>query len=176
MSEIDTIEINEGWGRDRFLRALLRELAGTLERVVGLSDSEGFISAVGQCMGDRLNSAYRAQLGRPTLDRKQVAAVLVDLKKRIDGDFYVTDESDQKIVLRNRRCPFGDFVKDRPSLCMMTSNVFGTIAAENLGYARITLAETIASGHSGCHVIIHLSEDSEAAGGDDREYFSLAEP
>ncbi len=29
----------------------------------------------------------------------------------------------------NRLCPFGELVRDRPSLCMMTSNVFGYIAA-----------------------------------------------
>ena len=34
--------------RDIFLRALLRELSGTLENVVGLDDASGFISVVGQ--------------------------------------------------------------------------------------------------------------------------------
>jgi hypothetical protein len=32
--------------------------------------------------------------------------VLVDLKRRIQGDFYVLREDDQKIVLGNRHCPF----------------------------------------------------------------------
>ena len=176
MDKTETIEIDENWGRDPFLRSLLRELMGTLERVVGLSDSEGFVSAVGQCIGDRMNRAYRTRLGRSKLDRREVTETLVDLKRRIDGDFYVAEESTERIVLRNRRCPFGEFVKDRRSLCMMTSNVFGTIAAENLGYARVTLAETIAGGHEGCHVIIHLTEASEETESDDREYFSLAEP
>ncbi len=31
-------------------------------------------------------------------------------------------------------------------MCMMTSNVFGSIAAENLGYAKIELQETVATG------------------------------
>jgi hypothetical protein len=34
--------------RDVFLRSLLRELAGTLEDVVGLEEASGFISVVGQ--------------------------------------------------------------------------------------------------------------------------------
>ena len=34
-------------------------------------------------------------------------------------------------------------------MCMMTSNVFGHIAAENVGYAKVELQETIARGDKG---------------------------
>ena len=173
MSREETIGLSDGWGRDEFLRSLLRELAGTLESVVGLEDAEGFISVVGQRIGDRMNRDYRIALDRTSLDRKQVSETLVDLKRRIDGDFYVVEESDERIVLANRRCPFGDFVKDRPSLCMMTSNVFGTIAGENLGYARVSLEQTIAQGHAGCRVVIDLVEQAESLDRTSREYFGL---
>jgi predicted ArsR family transcriptional regulator len=99
-----------------------------------------------------------------------VAEVLVDLKRRIQGDFYVISQDDEKIVLGNRACPFGDLVEGRPSLCMMTSNVFGTIAAENLGYAKVSLEETIATGASGCRVVIYLRQTTESARAEGREY------
>ena len=38
--------------RDVFLRTLVRELSGTLEEVVGLEEASGFISVVGQHMGE----------------------------------------------------------------------------------------------------------------------------
>lgn len=157
--------------RDGFLRSILRELAGSLQDVVGLEEARGFISIVGQRLGDDLNEVYRKALGTPRLSREQVGAVLVDLKRRIQGDFYVIEASEQRIVLGNRACPFGDRVRDRPALCMMTSNVFGVIAAENLGYARVALEQTIAQGHPGCRVVVHLqpAEDGEPQG---REYFS----
>jgi hypothetical protein len=75
-----------------------------------------------------------------------VRDVLVDLKQRIQGDFFVIEEDEGKIVLGNRVCPFEDKVLGRRSMCMMTSNVFGSIAAENLGYAKVELQQTIASG------------------------------
>lgn len=156
--------------RDGFVRSVLRELAGTLQDVVGADDAAGFISVVGQHIGDDLNEQYRAALGVPALDRGQVAEVLVDLKRRIQGDFTVTHASDARIELTNTRCPFGDKVLDRPTLCMMTSNVFGSIAAENLGYARVVLHETIAEGHGRCHVVVHL-DPSGAAEDHGREYF-----
>jgi predicted ArsR family transcriptional regulator len=153
------------------MRTLLRHLAGTLEEVVGLSEASGFISVVGQKMGDEISAAYRGALGVSRLSREQVAAVMVDLKRRIQGDFYVVEQDDEKIVLGNRACPFEDKVLDRPSMCMMTSNVFGAIAAENLGYAKVALEETIAQGHSGCRVVVYLRQSPAAAAADGREYF-----
>jgi predicted ArsR family transcriptional regulator len=156
--------------RDVFLRSLVRELAGTLQDVVGLAEASGFISVVGQRVGDSIDREYRTALQVERLDRRQVAAVLVDLKRRIQGDFFVLDESDDRIVFGNRACPFGDKVLDRPALCMMTSNVFGSIAAENLGYAKVELQQTIATGAPGCRVVVYLrvTPESEAASG--REY------
>jgi predicted ArsR family transcriptional regulator len=156
--------------RDRFMRTLIRELAGTLERVVGAEDASGYVSVVGATIGKSINTAYRQGLEVSNLSRSQVAEVLVDLKRRIEGDFFVIEETEDRIVLGNRACPFGDKVVGRPSMCMMTSNVFGHIAAENLGYARVELEQTIAAGHPGCRVVVHLTPNDDAAG-IGREYF-----
>ncbi|CAL8969417.1 MULTISPECIES: methanogen output domain 1-containing protein [Rhodoplanes] len=141
---------------DAFLRRLIRELTGTLQDVVGLEEASGYISTVGAVMGEHIDQQYRLALAVDRLSREQVTAVLVDLKRRIDGDFFVIEESEDRIVLGNRRCPFGDAVRDRPSLCMMTSNVFGFIAAQNLGYAAVDLQQTIAAGHPTCRVVVSL--------------------
>jgi predicted ArsR family transcriptional regulator len=157
--------------RDVFLRTLLRELAGTLQDVVGLEEASGFVSVVGQRLGDQINDQYRAALQVTTLTREQVRDVLVDLKRRIRGDFYLLAEDDEKIVLGNRACPFAEKVAGRPALCMMTSNVFGVIAAENLGYAKVALEQTIAEGHPGCRVVVYLRPTPEAEAAPGREYF-----
>lgn len=159
-----------GLERDLFTRRLIRELAGTLQDVVGLDDASGYISVVGTAIGEQIDSDYRDAWQVEKLTREQVADVLVDLKRRIQGDFYVIEETEDRIVLGNRACPFGAMVKDRPSLCMMTSNVFGHIAAQNLGYAAVDLEQTIAAGHPGCRVTVYLraSEDLPPRA---REYF-----
>lgn len=157
--------------RDGFLRDLLRHLSGTLQDVVGLDQASGFISVVGQRMGERINEDYRTALNVGSLSREQVAAVLVDLKQRIQGNFSIVSEDSTKIVLQTTSCPFEDKVVGRPSLCMMTSNVFGTITAENLGYAKVCLEQTIANGDQGCRVVVYLSDDEEAAEKEGNEYF-----
>jgi predicted ArsR family transcriptional regulator len=156
--------------RDVFLRTLIRHLAGTLEEVVGLKEASGFVSIVGQRMGDEINDSYKAALNVSQLDRAQVAEVCVDLKRRIQGDFYVISEDDEKIVFGNRACPFNEKVLGRPALCMMTSNVFGTIAAENLGYGKVVLEQAIANGDPGCRVVVYLQRTEEAARAEGREY------
>ena len=165
----DTLDIP--LNRDVFLRTLIRELSGTLEDVVGLKEASGFISVVGQNVGEQMNEDYRSGFKVERLSREQVAQVLVDLKRRIEGRFFIIEETDEKIVLGNHACPFGDKVRDRPSMCMMTSNVFGSIAAENLGYSKIELQKTIARGDGECRVVVYLKPTAEAVDAEGREYF-----
>ncbi len=169
-TEISVQRANVPLERDIFLRTLIRELAGTLQELVGLEEASGFISVVGQRMGTQINEDYKSALAVSKLDRAQVAEVLVDLKRRIQGEFFVVEESEEKIVLGNRRCPFADKVIGRPAMCMMTSNVFGSIAAQNLGYAKVMLEETIAQGAAGCRVTLYLKPTREAQEAQGREY------
>ncbi len=156
--------------RDVFLRTLLRHLSGALEDVVGVRDASGFISIVGQRMGDELGAEYRRALGLERIPPEQLGAVLVDLKRRIGGEFRVVEQTEDRIVLAARTCPFGDKVVGRPSLCMMTSNVFGSIAAESTGFAKVDIEQAIARGDAGCRVVVYVrpSDGASAAGG--REY------
>ncbi len=106
--------------RDVFLRSLLRELTGTLEEVVGLEEASGYISVVGGAIGEQIEDEYRTALAVDKLDREQVKRVLVDLKRRINGDFYMIEEREGRIIFGNRLCLFGDFVNGRPCMFMMT--------------------------------------------------------
>lgn len=158
---------------DRFMRTIIRDLSGTLQDAIGLEEARGFISLVGARMGDRFNALYRAALDQACLGRAEVALALVDLKRRIGGDFFVVEESDEKIVLGNRACPFGAYVEGRPALCMMTSNVFGRIAAENLGYAKVNIENAIANGDKACRIVVYINRHGDAAETPGREYYRI---
>lgn len=156
--------------RDVFTRTLIRELAGALEDVIGLEEASGYISVVGSAIGEQINQDYRHAYQVASLSREQVSDVLVDLKRRIQGNFFVIEESEDKIVLGNTACPFAEKVVGRRSMCMMTSNVFGHIAAENLGYGKVELQKTIAEGHGECRVVVYLKPTEEAERAQGREY------
>jgi len=164
-------QINIPLERDLFMRNLIRELSGLLEEMVGLEEASGFISVVAQRMGTQINNDYRAALDLSKIPYTQIAKVLVDFKQRIQGDFYIIEENGHKIVLGNRACPFAEKVISRSSLCMMTSNIFGVVTAENTGYSKVVLENTIAQGHKECRIVIYLSADETAPDESGREYF-----
>ncbi len=161
--------------RDVFFRRMIRELAATLEEVVGTDDAAGFISVVGGRIGDHIDQGYRQALQVEWLTEDMLPKVLTDLKARIGGDFYVIEQTPDRIVLGNRRCPFGSMVEGRHSLCMMTSNVFGKIAASSSGYAKVSIEEAIARGDAGCRVVVHLKPTDRAMADDGIEYFDEGE-
>ena len=172
MSDSEKMDaLNIPLDRDEFMRTLIRELSGTLQDVIGLEEAAGFVSVVGLTIGRQIDHLYRQQSGLDRLDREQVAEVLVDLKRRIRGDFYIIEQNEQRIVLGNRACPFGEKVIGRPALCMMTSNVFGSIAAENLGYAKVEIDEAIATGAPGCRIVVHLKPGEHADSAAGRVYY-----
>lgn len=170
MQELD-IPLN----RDLFFRTMIRSFAKSLENTVGMEEAEGYVSLVGSEVGNWIEDQYREAAGKDSFTPQEVAELLVDLKRRIGGDFYIKSVDDEKIVLGNRECPFGQLAEGRPSLCHMTSNVFGRITANQLGYARIDLPKTIARGHDGCLIVIHLDSDGRDEGEVDQEFFRIDE-
>lgn len=146
------------FGKESFLRALIVEMARAVEAGEGPDATEALVAQVGANIGGRMEEEYRrAHEIVGALRPDQMADLYVRLKAAIDGDFYVIEANDERIVLGNRACPFGDAVKRAPGLCRMTSSVFGGIAARNAGGASVVLAERIAVGDPECRVVVRLA-------------------
>ena len=160
--------------RDVFLRNLIRELAGMLEEVLGINEASCLMSIVGQTLGDQIDRDYKQALAVSNLTREQITDLLVDLNRRIRSKFYVVEQDENKIAFANRGCPFGNEVACPHSLCTITSNILGVIVAENLGYAKVELQQTIAKGQPACRVVVHLNPTPEAEAADGREYLKAA--
>ncbi|WP_244472528.1 MULTISPECIES: methanogen output domain 1-containing protein [unclassified Methylobacterium] len=162
-----------GIDREDFLGMVFGAFAGALEDTVGRSEASGFIALVGMAVSEEIKARYLRVAGPRRLDLVATVDAMIDLKRRLGGDFYVIETTPRRIVLGNRRCPFGDLVKRSPSMCMVTSNVFGHMVAESQGYGRITLADTIARGGTGCRIVIDLDPDAPDEGGQD--YFGTGD-
>lgn len=144
LEEADT---DGGFGRESFLRALVVQLSQAVEHSAGPHVIEEVISQVGLAVGGQMETAFR--LARQLTERltpQELAECYVRLKHAIDGRFYVIEVTDERIVLGNPRCPFGNAVRAAPALCRMTSSVFGGIAARNVeDGAAVVLEERIAA-------------------------------
>jgi DNA-binding CsgD family transcriptional regulator/anti-sigma regulatory factor (Ser/Thr protein kinase) len=145
------------FGKESFLRALIVELAQAVENDQGPDVAEALVAQVGKGIGERMEDAYRSAreiTGR--LSPEQIGDLYVQLKRAVDGDFYVIEANQSEIVLGNRRCPFGEAVLRQPALCQMTASVFGGIAARNTGAGKVILEERIALGAPECRVTVRL--------------------
>jgi anti-sigma regulatory factor (Ser/Thr protein kinase) len=153
-----------GFGRESFLRALVVQLARTLELQHGPDSAAAAVAQVGIDVGGQMEEEFRlAQAVTGRMTPEELASCYVRLKHAIDGGFYVVEVTPERIVLGNRACPFGDVVRMAPSLCRMTSSVFGGIAARNsAGGAAVLLEERIAVGDPGCRVVVYLGDPPAA--------------
>jgi anti-sigma regulatory factor (Ser/Thr protein kinase) len=155
----------DGFGKEPFLVALTVQLARAVESEHGLAAAESAVTQVGTDVGEQMREEYRRAVGAVgRLDAEQLAACFVRLKAAIGGGFRVVAVDEDRIVLENDRCPFGDAVRQAPSLCRMTSSVFGGIAASERGdHATVDLEERIAVGDPGCRVVVYLRPDHPEA-------------
>jgi len=155
-----------GFGRDVFLLAVAVQLAQAIEEQRGPDAAEAAVAQVGADVGGQMELEYRIATGtNGPLDAEHLADCFVRLKAAIDGGFFPLEVSENRIVLGNTRCPFGEVVQRAPSLCRMTSSVFGSIAASaTQAPVTIDLAERIAIGDPTCRVVINLTPAPDAAG------------
>lgn len=88
---------------------------------MGINEASGFIAVFGQELGRRIELSCEKSLQVRQFDKETIADILRDLKHRIGADFEIESINNRQIVLTNKRCPFGEAVMKRPSLCMTTS-------------------------------------------------------
>jgi len=127
------------------------------EHVAGSVDH---VEKVGLATGGCLEAVARRRLGfEGSIEADQYAALILDIKNLIGGEFRQVPGEAGSIRVVNHRCPFGDLVQEAPELCRMTSSVFGAIAARNFGYAKVELNKRIASKDGLCDVRVYLDPE-----------------
>jgi anti-sigma regulatory factor (Ser/Thr protein kinase)/predicted ArsR family transcriptional regulator len=163
LPSLDEASEEGGFGKESFLRALVVQLAVGLEETHGHDAAEAAVAQVGTDVGGQMERAFRRATG--IVDRltpEQMADCYVRLKHAIDGGFAVAEVSEERVVLVNNRCPFGEVVRRSPSLCRMTSSVFGGIAGRNHdGEVAVVLEERIAVGDPGCRIVVWLGTEGQ---------------
>ena len=156
---IEFVELDIDIQQQHFYRKCLLDINDVLEQIIGTEESGAFVGLVANRLADFFMDAYRASSGHRRYSTTQLANLLVDLKRRIGGDFYIESVCASKIVLRNRRCPFGKEVVGNTAMCNMTAGVFGKIVAESQNYAAVSIDEAIAHGDKQCQITILLDLD-----------------
>jgi len=178
LPEMSEVQPTGGFDRETFLRALVVQLAQTVEFQQGPDAAEAAVAQVGADIGGQMEEEFRAAediVGQ--LTPQQVAECYVRLKAAIGGGFSILEVTDDRIVLGNTKCPFGQAVQRAPALCRMTSAVFGGIGVRNApdGAAGVDvlLEERIAVGDPQCKVTVMLRPDANMQPSDALHHYAL---
>lgn len=170
-AKIDEYKPGVSLNRDLFMRTLLVDISYLLENNLGTRWLQQYIGQVGLSMGAWIEEQYRNVCGlEGALTPQQFAEIIVDLKRRIGGEFTIENVSAKAVTVASATCPFGDIVRRSPGLCRMTSSVFGGIAARNFGYGKVFIRRSIARGDKRCEVKVFLDRSAEALSAPGDEY------
>lgn len=161
MPDATTTTVHSFADRETFMVDLLAHLGDVMRDAIGPEEIENLISAVSYRMARDVMAENRGETGGGRT-AQEAAAMLVRLKSQIGGAFDISRQDDSSVEFRGCGCPFGERVKGRSALCQMTAGIFGRVMADTAGYARVTVAESIARGHDGCKVIVELKRPEAA--------------
>ncbi len=142
---------------NKFLGKLITQYAHIHQRAIG-SEAQEYIKQLGIRTGEWLEAYYN----EPTWTPDDYAHSIVDIKNAIGGEFFISEVTADYVVVKSNKCPFGSQVKDAPHLCMMTSSVFGGIAARHFQYGEVNLRQRIALGDPNCEVMIAFKPGIES--------------
>ena len=90
---------------------------------------------------------------------ESVADAIIAAEHELGADFEKVVVRKDRIVLRNRRCPFGPAAS--PAMCRFTSALAGGIGARAAGRAEVAVTEALASGDHECRLTLDLGRRSD---------------
>ena len=108
----------------------------------------------------KIEEQYKKFHGLDKLSYSQVIDSLMNAQRKIGGNFVVIERTEDHVILKNTKCPFGGKVTS--NLCATTSALCGVMTARNLGYSKVVLKRTIAKGSQDCLIYIYLKKTKES--------------
>jgi len=87
----------------------------------------------------------------------QTAIVSCNVMNKLGGGFSVESANEKGCVLINNKCPWGEYGKINPALCMITKAIFSRIGIRIYKNVSIYVNETIAGGDGLCRIKLCLS-------------------
>jgi DNA-binding response OmpR family regulator len=82
----------------------------------------------------------------------QIAIISCNVMNKLGGGFSVEEANEKGYVLRNNKCPWGEYGKINPALCMITKAIFARIGIRIYKNVSVYVKETIAGGDGLCRI------------------------
>lgn len=128
---------------------LLGLLTGEIEGGRSLEEAAARAGATVAALVEPTDTEERGQL-------VDMAELLVEVERELGGDFEIVEAGERRIVVRNRRCPFGPATGR--GMCRFTSALAGGLAARASGRSDVTVAQSLAAGDQECRLVVDTEE------------------
>jgi CheY-like chemotaxis protein len=86
----------------------------------------------------------------------QTANISCNVMNKLGGDFSVEAANDKGYILKNNKCPWGEYGKINPALCIITKAIFARIGIRVYKNVSVYVKETIAGGDDFCRIKLCL--------------------
>lgn len=136
--------------------------AGQPLAVTGMIATDRLAGATLEEAAARAGATLGTRVGRDGPDTGEAAALaaaFVAAEAELGADFHVVSASGSRVVLGNRRCPFGP--SPSPGLCRFTSALAGSLGAQVAGGAEVSLPERLALGDVQCRLVLDAGKRSD---------------
>jgi two-component system cell cycle response regulator len=87
----------------------------------------------------------------------QTANISCNVLNKLGGGFSVEMVDEKGYVLINKKCPWGEYGRINPALCMITKAIFARIGIRVYRNVNVYVNETIAGGDGLCRIKLSLS-------------------
>ena len=86
----------------------------------------------------------------------QTANISCNVMNKLGGNFSVEVSNEKGYILRSNKCPWGEYGKINPVLCMITKAIFARIGIHLYKNVSVYVTETIAGGDGLCRIKLCL--------------------
>ncbi len=116
------------------------------------------LDALGPLVGGEVEDQYRKRWNEwKQLTPAQYGYLVADLYGAMGGASALASADAEKVTVNSLRCPFGRTALASESLCTFTSSLFGTIAANNFGYAWVVRKHQTPVSEVECETTVYLT-------------------
>jgi DNA-binding CsgD family transcriptional regulator len=147
---------------------LLKQFAGTLQATLHPALYAQKLREIGKDLGLDLASQVRpshqhAHRQADPLRAKQDYQRWLDwVNTQWGGAYRPQFETPHKVRVDVPRCPFKDLATDDPTICQLEAALFGGVAGEYFGYAKVALARGAGTPPRDCRLTLYLERTPEA--------------
>lgn len=151
--------------KELFLKKITTYLASNIYK----GEKKEALNKAGLDLSNYLERIYKEHYRVEKLSFDQVIDVIVDVYKKVGGNFKIIEKDSKKLLLRCKKSPFGEDIADSFILFNINAGIMGGLISKSKGYCKVCLKP--ASKDDGLYdILVFLKKNKESEEEEGVEY------